>query len=154
MPFAPAGDSEDCLTLEVYTPTNATPDSKLPVWFFIPGGGYAVNLNVGTNGTEVIAHSGHGIVFVYVNYRVGVYGFLASEEIRQNGDLNVGLLDQRKALEWVQMHISQVGRFKRRSRAKTYFHIVRRRSGSRYHPWCLSRCWVCSVSYGSIRRER
>jgi len=124
--FAPAGDSEDCLTLDVYSPTNATPDSKLPVWFFIPGGGYAVNSNVGTNGTEVIAQSGHGIVFVYVNYRLGVYGFLASEEIRQNGDLNVGILDQRKALEWVQKHISQASHFKQCSRSQFDFDTVRR----------------------------
>ena len=42
--------------------------------------------------------SNHSMVAVQINYRVGVFGWLASEEIRQNGDLNVGLLDQRKSV--------------------------------------------------------
>lgn len=45
---------------------------------------------------------------VNFNYRVGSYGFLASEKVRKGGDLNVGLLDQRMALKWVQQHIEQV----------------------------------------------
>lgn len=53
--------------------------------------------------------SGHDIVFVNFNYRVGALGFLASERVRKNGDLNAGLLDQRKALQWVQQHIRQFG---------------------------------------------
>jgi hypothetical protein len=48
------------------------------------------------------------LVVVTFNYRVGPYGFLASEAVREDGDLNAGLLDQRKALEWVQQHISKV----------------------------------------------
>lgn len=48
------------------------------------------------------------MVFVQINYRVGAFGFLASEKIRRNGDLNVGLLDQRKALEWAQKYIHLV----------------------------------------------
>lgn len=103
-----SGDSEDCLTLDVYAPADATPESKLPVWFYIPGGGYAINSTPRVNGTGVIETSGHSIIYVYVNYRVGVYGFLASEKIRQNGDLNAGLLDQVKALQWVQKYISLV----------------------------------------------
>lgn len=104
-----SGESEDCLTLDIYTPANAVPGSNLPVWFYIPGGGYALNANFRYNATEVIERSGHSIVYVYVNYRVGVYGFLASDKIRRDGDLNVGLLDQVKALEWVQKYISLVG---------------------------------------------
>lgn len=47
-------------------------------------------------------------MLVNFNYRVGALGFLAAEQVRQDGDLNVGLLDQRKLLEWVQKHIKQV----------------------------------------------
>ncbi|KAF8515626.1 Alpha/Beta hydrolase protein, partial [Gautieria morchelliformis] len=46
---------------------------------------------------------------VNINYRVGPFGFLASEKVRQGGDLNAGLLDQRQALEWVQEHIAKFG---------------------------------------------
>ena len=49
------------------------------------------------------------MVFVNINYRVGPFGFLSSEKVREDGDLNVGLLDQRQALEWVQEHITIVG---------------------------------------------
>lgn len=48
------------------------------------------------------------MVFVALNYRVGPYGFLASEKIRRDGDLNAGLLDQRFALEWIQKYITKV----------------------------------------------
>ena len=48
------------------------------------------------------------MVFVGLNYRVGPFGFLASEKVREDGDLNVGLLDQREALKWVQKHITKV----------------------------------------------
>ena len=41
--------------------------------------------------------------------RVGAFGFLASEDVRRNGDLNVGLLDQRKGLYWVQKYIHLFG---------------------------------------------
>lgn len=75
---------------------------------YIQGGGYATNSNPNYNGTEIIRSSGGNIVLVNFNYRVGVLGFLASETVRQDGDLNVGLLDQRLLLLWVQKHISKV----------------------------------------------
>ena len=100
--------SEDCLYINVFAPANANTKSKLPVWFYIQGGGYATNSNANYNGTDVVQKSGHGLVVVNFNYRVGVFGFLASEKVREDGDLNVGLLDQRKALEWVQKYIHLV----------------------------------------------
>ncbi|KAI9042436.1 uncharacterized protein KD926_005514 [Aspergillus affinis] len=101
--------AEDCLFINVFTPSNATVTSRLPVWVFIQGGGYAQNSNANYNGTKVVQESGHGIVFVTLNYRVGALGFLASEKVRKNGNLNAGLLDQRMALQWVQEHIPKFG---------------------------------------------
>lgn len=80
----------------------------MPVWVFIQGGGYA-NIANWFNGTEVIQKSGGNIVFVNFNYRVGAFGFLSSERVRADGDLNAGLLDQRKLLAWVQTHIAKFG---------------------------------------------
>ncbi|KUI59697.1 Lipase 1 [Cytospora mali] len=101
--------TEDCLFVNVFKPLNATPASKLPVWVYIQGGGYAENSNANYNGTDVIENSGghhnathlvrnsgHSLVFVNFNYRVGVLGFLANEKVKEDGDLNAGLLDQRK----------------------------------------------------------
>lgn len=102
-------NSEDCLFINVFAPSNATTTSKLPVWFFLSGGGYSGLSNANYYGNEVIAASNHSIILVNVNYRVGAYGFLTSEKVRQDGDLNAGLLDQRKALEWVQKYIHLFG---------------------------------------------
>ncbi|KAI0855794.1 carboxylesterase [Xylaria cubensis] len=108
-PYPNPIQDEDCLFANVWTPTNATAGSKLPVWLFIQGGGYTTNSNANWNGTAVVERSGHRIVFVNFNYRVGLWGFLASRHVRADGDLNVGLLDQRAAMRWVRRHIAQFG---------------------------------------------
>ncbi|KAK0647760.1 putative secreted lipase [Lasiodiplodia hormozganensis] len=101
--------SEDCLFLDVYAPSNATQDSKLPVYFYIQGGGFNGNTNANYNGKGLIQASGMNIVVVNFNYRVGPYGFLAGKEVAKGGSLNNGLKDQIKALQWVQKYISQFG---------------------------------------------
>lgn len=78
------------------------------MWFYIQGGGYLTNSNSNYNGTEVVVKSGYNVILVSINYRVGASGFLASEKIRSDGDLDAGLLDQRKALQWVREHIAEV----------------------------------------------
>lgn len=100
--------TEDCLFVNVCTSNNADRPYKLPVWVYIPGGGCAKDTNGNYNGTDVVRISGGNIVFVNFNYRVSAYDFLASEKIREDGDLNVGLLEQRKALYWVQKYITEV----------------------------------------------
>lgn len=75
---------------------------------YIQGGAYATNSNANYNGTRVVEESGHEIILVNFNYRVGALGFLAGQKVQQDGDLNVGLLDQRQALQWVKRYIHQV----------------------------------------------
>ncbi|KZT55209.1 putative triacylglycerol lipase [Calocera cornea HHB12733] len=99
--------SEDCLFLDVFAPSNATAESKLPVFFWIQGGGFNRLSNGNYRGDGLIQASGDNIVVVTINYRVSLYGFLASEEVVANGNVNVGMLDQRFALEWVQKYIAQ-----------------------------------------------
>ncbi|KAL2803088.1 Alpha/Beta hydrolase protein [Aspergillus granulosus] len=101
--------TEDCLFVNVWAPSNATTNSNLPVWVYIQGGGFVTNANSNYNGTKLVLESENSIVLVNFNYRVGPLGFLTSEEIRRNGDLNVGLLDQRKLLRWVQKYIHLFG---------------------------------------------
>lgn len=55
--------------------------------------------------------SRRNIVFVNFNYRVGLWGFLAGKELQEDGDINVGLLDQRFLLNWVKAHIAVVRNF-------------------------------------------
>lgn len=49
------------------------------------------------------------IVAVSVTYRLGLLGFLGGARVKADGDLNVGLLDQRAALNWVYRHIHKFG---------------------------------------------
>ncbi|KAI3333114.1 carboxylesterase [Ustulina deusta] len=108
-PYPDAQHDEDCLYANVWAPADATVESRLPVWLFIQGGGYTLNSNANWNGTEVVRRSGRGIVFVNFGYRVGLWGFLAGERVRADGDLNAGLLDQRFMMRWVRRHIAQFG---------------------------------------------
>jgi carboxylesterase type B len=105
-----AGQDEDCLYANVWAPAEANRTSLLPVWVFVQGGGYGVNRDAHWSGQGVVEQSDYGIVVVTFNYRVGMFGFLAGDEVKRKGDLNAGLLDQRKLLQWVQAHIMEVRR--------------------------------------------
>ncbi|MDR2006779.1 MAG: carboxylesterase family protein, partial [Acidaminococcales bacterium] len=102
--------SEDCLTLNVWTPAQPGEDAKLPVYVFIHGGGFSAGSGSFPlyNGT---GFAKKGIVTVTINYRLGVLGFFASQEtLKRYGTTgNWGLLDQIKALEWVRDNIAAFG---------------------------------------------
>lgn len=107
---APA-QSEDCLYLNVWTPPDAAPGS-LPVMVWIHGGSF-----VGGSGADArvdgSALASRGVVVVTLNYRVGLFGFLAHEgltaESAHGSSGNYGLLDQLCALAWVRGHIAAFG---------------------------------------------
>lgn len=82
----------------------------MPVFVWIQGGGYNALTNANYDGSGLIEASDYNIVVVTFNYRVGPYGFLASEEVEQQGSLNNGLKDMIKLLQWVQKYIDQVSR--------------------------------------------
>jgi acetylcholinesterase len=103
---------EDCLTLNVQRPASATATSKLPVVFWIFGGGFESGSTQSADASRLIAASvaqGREIVYVAVNYRLGAFGFLGGREVLAAGAANLGLLDQRLALEWVADNIAQFG---------------------------------------------
>jgi para-nitrobenzyl esterase len=103
--------SEDCLYLNVWTPALTAKD-KLPVIVWIHGCGFT-----GGSGTvplydgEAMAHK--GVVFVTINYRLGIFGFLAHPELSAEAEGgvsgNYGILDQIAALQWVRKHIAAFG---------------------------------------------
>ncbi|PVH81773.1 alpha/beta-hydrolase [Cadophora sp. DSE1049] len=98
--FVPSNpSSEDCLFIDVFTPANPKKSSRLPVVLWIQEGAHNTNFDANFNGSNLINASNHNMIVVTFNYRVGPYGFLASEHVRRDGDLNVGLLDQRKAMD-------------------------------------------------------
>lgn len=105
---------EDCLYLDVYIPEGTPLESKLPVLVWIFGGAFVFgdNWEFGWyDATKLVKQ--HGYVFVAMNYRLGALGFLATDELRQeNGDGsagNMGMRDQRFALQWIQRNIANFG---------------------------------------------
>ncbi|KKY31573.1 putative lipase 2 [Diaporthe ampelina] len=100
-----AGQSEDCLFVDVWAPANATEDPKLPVKVWLHGGGNSAGgisfpLYDGCNSDTAAVH-------VSLNYRLGALGFLVAEPAGLLG--NYGLRDQILALRWVQENIEAFG---------------------------------------------
>jgi para-nitrobenzyl esterase len=111
MGFRSNGMSEDCLYLNVWTPAKSG-NEKLPVLVYFYGGGF-----VAGDGSEA-RYDGEsmaqkGIVALTVNYRLGVFGFLAHPELTKasphKASGNYGLMDQSAALRWVQQNIAAFG---------------------------------------------
>lgn len=103
---------EDCLTINVQRPSGTKSDAKLPVLFWIFGGGFELGATSMYDGTSLVAESvaqGKPIIFVAVNYRVGGFGFMPGKEILADGSANLGLLDQRLGLQWVADNIAAFG---------------------------------------------
>lgn len=100
-PFRLAGDSEDCLYLDVHAPTGEGP---FPVMVNLHGGAF------NTGGTVVYADPSplvtKGVIVVNVAYRLGAMGFLAHPALAVDGAAgNYGIMDQQAALKWVQENI-------------------------------------------------
>ncbi|KAI3615295.1 carboxylesterase family protein [Moniliophthora roreri] len=97
-PLDLSNQSEDCLRLKVVRPK---------------GGLYTGSMDDGLyEPDELILQSvdnGLPVIFVAMNYRLSIFGFALSDALRANNSLNVGLKDQRLALEWVQEHIEFFG---------------------------------------------
>ena len=102
--------SEDCLFLNVFTPETAKEGDKLPVLFYIHGGGF----------TGGCGHEKHfdgpvwptkGVIGVTINYRLGPMGFVVLPELKEEAGFtgNYGLFDQLAAMEWVKANIASFG---------------------------------------------
>ncbi|KAF5336306.1 hypothetical protein D9758_014477 [Tetrapyrgos nigripes] len=101
--------TEDCLFLNVAIPGSTIPTGEFPVIVWIHGGGYLGGDASDFHGSDLINEAKGGVVVVTIQYRLGVFGFLAGKQVKQNGALNAGLLDQHFALQWVNTHISKFG---------------------------------------------
>lgn len=102
---------EDCLTLNIWTPTERM-EEKLPVMVWLYGGSY-VSGSGSDPRCDGESYARKGVVLVTVNYRVGVLGFLAhpglTQELEQQSSGNYGLLDTLAALAWIKRNISAFG---------------------------------------------
>ncbi|KAF8170425.1 Alpha/Beta hydrolase protein [Pholiota molesta] len=103
------GPSEDCLFLNVYVPGSLGSKANLPVVVWIHGGGYIEGNATMFTGNDILRESGGGVILVVIQYRLGLFGFLAGQKVKDGGVLNAGLLDQQFALQWTQQHITKFG---------------------------------------------
>jgi para-nitrobenzyl esterase len=102
--------SEDCLFLNIFVPENAKEGDKLPVLFYIHGGGF-------TGGCGHEKHfdgpvwPAHGVIGVTINYRLGPMGLLCLPELQEEAGHtgNYGLYDQMTAMQWVKHNIAAFG---------------------------------------------
>ena len=101
--------SEDCLSLNIWTPANA---ARAPVFVWIHGGAL-VNGASREDMYDGARMAAQGVVVVSINYRLGVLGYLAhpelSAESRKTISGNYGLMDQIEALRWIERNIAAFG---------------------------------------------
>jgi para-nitrobenzyl esterase len=101
--------SEDCLYLNIWAPETA---EKLPVIVWIHGGGYfgGTGAQPGYDGTRLTKR---GVIVVTINYRLGIFGFLATPDLTaespDHASGNQGIGDQIAALRWVKTNIAAFG---------------------------------------------
>ncbi|MCJ2184961.1 carboxylesterase family protein, partial [Novosphingobium sp. 1949] len=101
---AAANQSEDCLYLDVTTPT-LHPAAPLPVMVWVHGGGNRGGSGAGTVQSPLVAR---GVVLVSVQYRLSALGFLSHKALGPHSG-NYGLMDQQAALRWVRANIARFG---------------------------------------------
>jgi carboxylesterase type B len=105
----PRSETEDCLFVNVQRPAGAPPGVRLPVYFWIHGGGLVNGSSNQHDGSKIVTET--GVVVVTINYRLGVFGFLGhpalTAEAGESG--NYGLQDQQAALRWVHRNIAAFG---------------------------------------------
>jgi para-nitrobenzyl esterase len=107
-PFGEASMSENCLFLNVFTPSHDGPGAGHPVMVWIHGGALVTGESNDYDPTQLVED---GVTVVTINYRLGALGFLAHPALAdakgQSGDY--GLEDQQAALRWVQRNIASFG---------------------------------------------
>ena len=105
---------EDCLTLNIWTTAQGMRTARRPVMVWIHGGSYVCDGTANPrNWGDRFVKAHPEVVFVSINYRLGLLGFLDLSQLPDGKDYarsgNLGLLDQVEALRWVRRNISAFG---------------------------------------------
>eukprot|EP01094_Clydonella_sp_ATCC50884_P029155 TRINITY_DN9034_c0_g1_i1.p1 TRINITY_DN9034_c0_g1~~TRINITY_DN9034_c0_g1_i1.p1 ORF type:complete len:556 (+),score=131.21 TRINITY_DN9034_c0_g1_i1:79-1746(+) len=111
--------SEDCLNLNIFTPRHAGPSDRLPILFWIYGGGGTTGCSAQSlpplyNGTNLVAGSREDVLVVTINYRLALFSRLFAPALTQEDPGyptagNYASLDIMAALQWVHAHIGRFG---------------------------------------------
>ncbi len=112
--YEPLETNENCLSLNIWTPTFPSAKGPLPVMVWFHGGGFTDGASDHDDGYDGTALATKGnVLLVSVNYRLGVLGFLATSSLsaadKQSQSGNYGFQDQQQALRWVQKNAAAFG---------------------------------------------
>eukprot|EP01083_Nonionella_stella_P240168 839811_1 len=106
--------SENCLFINIWTSKPNNTGTLLPVMFWIHGGGFSAGTGATFDATNLVGE-GRDFVYVSINYRLGIFGFLQNQALHDEdpnwpsyGGMN-GVHDQIIALKWVKQYISDYG---------------------------------------------
>ncbi|XP_040266542.1 fatty acyl-CoA hydrolase precursor, medium chain-like isoform X1 [Bufo bufo] len=130
--------SEDCLYMNVYTPTDRHKKSKLPVMFYIHGGAMVLGTASTYDGSALSAYE--NVVVVTIQYRLGIPGFFSTGDKQFPG--NYGFRDQIAALQWIQENIADFGGD---PKSVTVF-------GESAGAWCVSAILLSPLAKGLFHR--
>lgn len=112
MIFRDPGISEDCLTLNIWTPAKDK-HAKLPVMVWIYGGGFLAGGSSEPRQDGANLAGKNGVIVVSMNYRLGIFGFFAYADLAAESPVhaagNYGLMDQLAAIRWVHDNIKNFG---------------------------------------------
>ena len=99
--------SDDCLYLNIHTP--AVDEKKRPVQIYLHGGGYTAGSANDFDPTAFVVR--HDVVFVAINYRLGIFGFFDVSRFGPDyeGSVSLGFQDQIAAIRWVSENIADYG---------------------------------------------
>ena len=102
--------SEDCLFLNIFTPGDAKEGDKLPVLFYIHGGGFTGGCGHEKHFDQPVWPT-RGVIGVTINYRLGPMGFVCLPQLKEEAGYtgNYGLFDQMTAMQWVKDNIAAFG---------------------------------------------
>ncbi|KAI8941951.1 hypothetical protein NX059_000063 [Plenodomus lindquistii] len=107
--YGSVGQSEACLTINVYRPSNVGMEEKLPTLVFLHGGSFVVGSHGSFDGALFVAKSKQPLMVITAQYRLGALGTLPAKFMEEEDLLNLGIRDQKVMLEFVQKYIGEFG---------------------------------------------
>jgi carboxylesterase type B len=107
--YGAQGQSEACLTINVYRPSGIPMDQKLPSLVYLHGGSFVMGSHRSFDGALFVEKSMEPLMVITAQYRLGALGSLPGKFMQKEGLLNLGIRDQKMMLEFVQKYIMDFG---------------------------------------------
>jgi acetylcholinesterase len=107
--FSSTQQSEECLTVSIFRPSNVPMEQELPVLVYLHGGSFVSGSHRSFDGALFVEKSVQPLMVATVQYRLGALGSLPGKFMDEEGLLNLGIRDQKQSLEFLQQYIQYFG---------------------------------------------